>query len=441
MKTKLLALAVLLLVLSGCITMRQPSSSSCPQGTTWVDGLNCCTNPPPNNYCMEKSVSVGLLLFEYWQQLAVLVIFMGFLLMGLAYMVAYAFDFKTVQIFVKNEMFQLIASTIILANVFLFIPVMDTVSQQFAADILVLQGGAHSVSYQTTAGTWEVKPGHAVNITEPDMSSGYWNGRWTIREVPSMGIISCPSPCHFYLARAYLGYNYERIAKIARSVVKAYATLSWIDYTRVGVFVNILGVVFQIKVTMMPFTGLSIIYHSLGTCFDVMVKAMLSLKFQEMTLLYLQNGVFPIFLIGGIIMRSIWFMRKLGGLLIAIAIGVYTVFPLLYVLCWYTVDSSSTTLNIDASTMVPAGNNFRVSLLPWESNNLVLNDGEFERMLFTTYDASNIPAPGILDITASLLVPAVAIPILNLIITIAFIKALSASLGGDMELAGLTRIL
>ena len=440
MKIKLLALSVLLLVLSGCITMRQPGPGTCPQGTVWDPGENCCRNPPPNNYCMEKSVSVGLLLFEYWQQLAVLVIFMGFLLMGLAYMVGYAFDFKTVQIFVKNEMIQLIASTIILANVFLLIPAMDVVSQQFAADILVLQGGAGSVSSQTATGTWEVRPGHAVNITEPDMSNGYWNGRWTIREVPSMGVISCPSPCHFYLARAYLGYNYERIAAIARTVVKAYATLSWVDYTRVGVFVNVLGVVFQIKVTAMPFTGLSIIYHSLGTCFDLMAKAMLSVKFQEMTLLYLQNGVFPIFLIGGIIMRSVWFMRKLGGLLIAIAIGVYTVFPLLYVLCWYTVDASSTTLSIDAS-MVPTGNSFRVSLLPWESNNLVLDDGAVERMLFTTYDANNIPTPGILDIAASLMVPAVAIPLLNLIITIAFIKTLSASLGGDLELAGLTRIL
>jgi hypothetical protein len=440
MRARLFALAVLLLITSGCITVRQPGPGTCPAGTNWdAAPNNCCRYIAPPAYCMEKSVAITALLFEYWQQLAVLVILMGFLLMGLVYMVAYAFDYKTVQIFVKNEMIQLAASAVILGSMLVFIPAMDSVSQQFAADILVLRGGAGSIQFQSATGEWTVMPGHAINITEPKMSSGHWTGRWTITELPAMASFSCPSPCHFYLARAYLGYNYERIAVIARSVVKAYATLSWIDYTRVGIFVNILGVVFQLKLTLMPFTGLSIIYHSLGTCFDFMAKAMVSLKFQEMTLMYIQNGVFPVFLIGGIIMRSVWFLRKLGGLLIAIAIGVYTLFPLLYILCWYTIDSSTPTMRIDA-TMVPAGN-FRTSLLPWEAVNLGASDEEFEKMLFTTYDASNIPTPGILDIAASLMLPAVAVPLLNLIVTIAFIKTLSASLGGDMELAGLTRIL
>ncbi len=441
MRIILLALAAVLLILSGC-TIPKPGPTSCPSGTGWSDASQCCVDATAT--CMGRSTASALLIWQDYNGIVVLVIVIGFLLMGTIYMVAYAFDFKTIQIFVKNELIQLAASAFILGNVLFFVYLMDSFSQQSAADILAMQGGAGSVTWKSS-GLWQVNPGSLINVTREKMAGGKWTGRWEVVEIgpgaPAGNTFNCTSPCHIYLARAYLGLTYERVYEIARSIVKSYATLSWLDYFRVGAFVNIIAIVLTIKITVMPFTGLSMVYHSLGICFDFMVKAMAALKFQEMTLLYIQNGIFPVFLISGIILRSIWFLRKLGGLLIAIAIGVYTVYPLMYVLCWYTIDTSSTLININTS-LVPNTNGFRTPILPWETLNLGLNNDEVEKLLFTSYDpVTNIPTPGVLDIAAGLMLPAVVVPMLNFFVTIAFIKTLSASLGGDVELAGLTRIL
>ncbi|MFH1448001.1 MAG: hypothetical protein ABIG39_04000 [Candidatus Micrarchaeota archaeon] len=435
MRLKLLALAVLLLLFAGC-TMRRPAAGTCPVGTAWNAGFNCCVDGAL--VCMQNSTATTLMLWEDWQQMAFLVVLMGFLLMGLMYMVAYAFDFKEVMIFVKNEMIQLAVSAFILGNVLFFVFLLDSLAEENSVYILGMHSNVTDITsdlIKNPDGSWTVQnTQNAINVSEYRPADGRWN---IVQKNPG-DTIDCPSPCHIYLARGYLGMTYERIAVMARSVIKSYSSLVWIDRTRVGVFINIMGVVAQIAVTLMPFTGLSIIYHSLGTCFDFMAKAMIALKFQESMLMYIESGIFPLFLIVGIILRSVWFLRKLGGLMIAIAIGLYTVLPLLYVLCWYTVDSSTVTLQID-SDMIQNGD-FSVPLLPWQSSNL--DAGALEDFLFTKYNADNtVDTMGLLDITSSLMLPAFAIPLLNIFITIAFIKTLSASIGGDMELAGLTRII
>ncbi len=433
---------------------------NCPGGTAWDNALACCRQSAGTGPCFENSTGAAVMLWEDWQTVAVIVIITGFILMGLLYMIAYGFGYKALEIFVKNEMIQLAASAIIIGSVVVFITVMEEYSQQFAGNILALHGGGSGTPGEAfrapATGIWTIRIiGRNINVTEQDMSRGYWNGRWSIVEKgpyppATEDTITCPAPCHFYLARSYLGYNYERIVGVARQVVKMYATLTWLDYVSEGFFINVMGVVFGIQISTQPFTGLSIIYHSLGTCFEFMVKAMMSIKFQEMALLYIQNGVFPIFLIGGVILRSIWFLRKLGGLMIAIAIATYTLFPLLYVLAWYTIDSSTMTMQINAD-LVPSGV-IRTPLLPFGRTNLDIEDDEFKDLLFTHYNEADDPATpyddreepasvGLLDLSAGLLLPALALPLLNIFITIAFIKTLSAALGGDIEIAGLTRIL
>lgn len=438
MKTRLIALAFLLLLIGGC-TVKEPGapspSSGCPPSAPIWTGT-CCRDATG---CMSYSMAKTLLLWEDWKTLAILMIFIGFLLMSVVYMVAYAFDYKNVQIFVKNEIVQLAASAFILANVLFFAYLIDTTAQQYGAQILALQAGSSVPVVQNAQGEWEVQGfGNALNVSRELYEDGQWTGRWETVEVHTGESFSCPSPCHIYLARSYLGMEYEKVYRMARTTIQLYSILTSIDYVRIGGHMNLFGVV-QIAGGLMPYTGQSIIYTSLGTCFDLMTKTMVALKFQEMSLLYVQNGIFPILLISGIIMRSVWFLRKLGGLLIAIAIGVYTLLPLLYVLCWYTVDTG--TVMLDVSTdMLPMGE-ARPSVLVWKTNNL---GSEFkpEEILFTSYDSNNnVKTRGLLDTTSALLVPALAIPLLNVLVTVAFIRALSVSLGGDMELAGLTKLI
>ncbi len=64
--------------------------------------------------------------------------------------------------------------------------------------------------------------------------------------------------------------------------------------------------------------------------FDFSTKNMLLTKFQEVFLRFIAIALFPAFAIIGVVLRTFSFTRKLGGLLLAIALGLYFVMPAFY---------------------------------------------------------------------------------------------------------------
>ncbi|MCX6777345.1 MAG: hypothetical protein NT157_00485 [Candidatus Micrarchaeota archaeon] len=380
----------------------------------------------------ERSISI----FGNWQDFSILVLLATFLIMALAWMVAYSMGFKELEIFAKNEFFQVLASAFIFANIVFFVTLIDATSQQYGAQILAYSSSsAVPMVYDAATNTWSVTTGANFNVSNYNPTTG----RWITAEVPSNTAVLCQSPCHFYLARAFLGTTFEKTYRMADSAVRSYAKLAYLDRVRMGAFIEFIGV-FGISLDIAPFSGVSIIYDSIDTALDVMIKVMMALKFQEFLLLYLQNGVFPIFLVAGIILRSVWFMRKLGGLMIAIAVGVYTILPLMYVLAWYTIDTGTTVIDFDVGNLVPASEASIGSYLSPSPSTLAGFDPRLT--LFTEYNSTGqADTVGLLDATSRLLIPAFALPVLCAFTTIAFIKALSPALGGDVEIAGLTRLI
>ncbi|VVC03833.1 Uncharacterised protein [Candidatus Burarchaeum australiense] len=69
---------------------------------------------------------------------------------------------------------------------------------------------------------------------------------------------------------------------------------------------------------------------------DEAMRLAASLNAQQLFLQYLQASLIPLLLIAGVVLRAIFFTRKLGGLLIAIAIALFTVYPLTYLLFQYS---------------------------------------------------------------------------------------------------------
>ena len=65
--------------------------------------------------------------------------------------------------------------------------------------------------------------------------------------------------------------------------------------------------------------------------FDYTMKIMTITKFQEVLLRFIGLALFPTMFTVGIITRSFFFTRKLGGLLMALAISLYFIFPMFYV--------------------------------------------------------------------------------------------------------------
>jgi hypothetical protein len=169
--------------------------------------------------------------------------------------------------------------------------------------------------------------------------------------------------------------------------------------------------------------GRSILNNSLETVLDQLLKVLAVIKAQEFALLYLQNLVW-VFFSAGILLRIPWFTRKLGGLLVALAIGIYAILPLTYVLAWYAADRSTVALDISSPE----------------------NLGEIGRgdisavMSVGSPPSADILFP-LLEVVGKSYIIGFLIPTIAIFITIGFVRHFSPMIGGDAEIAGLTRLI
>ncbi len=243
--------------------------------------------------------------------------------------------------------------------------------------------------------------------------------------------------------------------------------------------------------------GGSVISDSLDYTFSILIPIVSSFFAQLWMLRFIQSTLFPSLLALGIILRTFFFTRKVGGLLIAIALGVYTVYPLMYIMLASYMDftprqfyypnndlsHSYAFISCAGGEFMPGGSNpntpwctgfagmlsYIIPGLPTAAGNFQSADFMFKNGCVAptaTYDGcpgsscpstpgfcSANPLPpdvyagmrssydGVLPIVGYLLVPAVFIPLIIILVTISFIRILSPMLGGDAEIAGLTRIL
>ena len=84
--------------------------------------------------------------------------------------------------------------------------------------------------------------------------------------------------------------------------------------------------------------GESIQAERAGTLFEMLAKLIVSLYAQKYFLQVVSFGIAPVLLLLGIILRTFFFTRKLGGLLLAIAISLFIVYPLTFTFAWFTLN-------------------------------------------------------------------------------------------------------
>ncbi|NYZ78994.1 hypothetical protein H0N99_02500 [Candidatus Micrarchaeota archaeon] len=238
--------------------------------------------------------------------------------------------------------------------------------------------------------------------------------------------------------------------------------------------------------------GGSVISDSLDYAFSILLPLVSSFFAQLWMLRFIQATLFPSLLALGIILRTFFFTRKVGGLLIAIALGLYTIYPLMYIMLGSYMDFNVRKLYYPSNDpthwyapiscagggFMPGGADsnapYCISFLGMMSYIIpglptaVGNFGAADFMFKNGCVAADpnvcpgsscpstpgfcSPAPdvyagmrsqydGVLPTIGYLMVPAVFIPLIILLVTISFIRTLSPMLGGDVEIAGLTRIL
>ena len=328
-----------------------------------------------------------------------------FILLGIAFMVSKVFGIPAWEAWVKDEVANVIFSAFIVIMFITFTGVIEAASSSLASDILSsTQSGGQTQYWSYNAGT----------------------GRWS-----EATTASCLYPCHMYLARGFLGSTYEIYGRTLKSVAKEYSVSSIFESLGIGSTMDLLFFTkLDIQIGYPLGYGRAIYDNALSTVTKEYLPVLATLKTQEIALSYLV-GLSNVFFVIGILTRIFWPTRKFGGLLVAIAIGIYAILPLVYVMAWYAIDRSSASFN---DPIVPASMDV---ISNGESVGTVSLDP-----LFTKYDSvGRVSQIGVLDGLARAYLCATVIPLLAIFTTIGFVRHFSMMIGGDTELAGLTKII
>jgi hypothetical protein len=95
----------------------------------------------------------------------------------------------------------------------------------------------------------------------------------------------------------------------------------------IGAWVNL--PIFYTRITFAPYAGYNIIYSELGTLGSLLTMSANSFIAQFLILI-ISLYVWPWLIFGGLVLRSTLFTRKIGGLLIAVGLGMILIFPAIF---------------------------------------------------------------------------------------------------------------
>ncbi|MEM4590059.1 MAG: hypothetical protein QXK21_02225 [Candidatus Micrarchaeia archaeon] len=350
-----------------------------------------------------------------WILIAYLVIFIVALLLGIAFMISKLFAMRELEAWTREEAMNLIISIAILVLFTAFVGVAEQIANSLSKDVLsssVSASASGNISY------WQYIPNE---------------GRWKTIETSNP---SCEYPCYMYMARGFLGSLYEKYGESLKSIAQYYFVSVFYSTQSIGSGVDFTWGKFKFEFGMgFPLNaGLTIYNNILATVVSEYLKIITAIKMQEIALVYL-SSLAGMFFILGIISRSVWFLRKFGGLFVAAGIGLYLIFPMVYVLSWYTIDRSAIIFEVDLPE--PVSSDDPLSFFTGGIGGLGNVD-----LLFTRYNENgSVISIGMLDSLGRSYIPIIVVPILAIFTTLGFIRHFSPMIGGDPEIAGLTRII
>lgn len=140
-------------------------------------------------------------------------------------------------------------------------------------------------------------------------------------------------PCHMKVAKNFFATLFWETASLIEGIAAAYGWYnflsSWNLDISVGGTTHFFG---GGNVGFAPFGYLQPEVQILYFIFDKGILVLSVIRFQEILINMIAVALFPVLLSGGMILRLFSLTRRLGGLLIAIAISLYFVFPMFYVL-------------------------------------------------------------------------------------------------------------
>ncbi len=139
-------------------------------------------------------------------------------------------------------------------------------------------------------------------------------------------------PCHLRVAKNFMASVFYETAGFVKAVG---ITHSWytflssfsLDFSPMGTTTFLSGATF----THAIFGFLNAKNNALAFLFDTGVKVLTVVRFQEVLISFIGIALFPVLLTAGILLRSFMLTRKLGGLLMALALSLYFIYPIFFI--------------------------------------------------------------------------------------------------------------
>jgi len=145
--------------------------------------------------------------------------------------------------------------------------------------------------------------------------------------------VDTPKPCHVRMAEDYL----QILAKSSQG-----QGASLIRYMSILYPISSVGLGFKAipapggALSVAPLAGIGPAIETMNMMFNLLLKNLLTVRAQQFAVDVLHVAFFPYLLASGIFFRTLYFTRKLGGLLISLAVGFYIVLIFMYVF-WMSI--------------------------------------------------------------------------------------------------------
>lgn len=213
-------------------------------------------------------------------------------------------------------------------------------------------------------------------------------------------------------------------------------------------------------ISICPLAGLEILADNIyDSALDLIFAIIFTLKAQLVFLSFIQHALFPLLLVGGIALRSISLTRKVGGLLIAIALALFFVYPMLIIFQSYIISPNPNVFKLEFDQLLQeihpelVDNPQQTLTFKQRIESALTVEVNGQKMDWITYqlfkpiqpaysDANGVAhGGGILDATAAIIVWFAIQQVIMLYGIVAFVKETSPLFGGDVEIAGLSRLI
>jgi len=385
---------------------------------------------------MRRCESMFEILFASWLPIAALILFISLIFIVIVYMIARALDNSNYANWAQNEIYQVLASALILGSLFIFLAIINNIL------LTLIQLINPGIDFQCSGSSCTF-----LELTFPVQLIGSPNAVQGVLNTKSCD----PGYCHIEVAKSQLRTYYD-ITRfyLANKIV----TVGWFQ-----IFSTFRIVLFILSIQ--PFNGFQPLIDIYTNFLNTASYILIWLKTNEIFLTFISEALFPSFLIAGLALRSLSLFRGVGGLMLSIAIGTFFVYPmiLLFSMTLISPDPNYHPIYItDESGFVAALPNVQFSpsqgniistkeVLYNQSNtnkNIVSFMGDLVGFVVNNlflFSNGTISPNGFLDTIAFLSVWMTVPAIISIYGTLVFIKEFSIFLGGDIDIAGLSKLI